>query len=49
VVASAWGKQLKLTSVTDPRIGQFITAYTQGPQTPEPGAACTGGTGTPVS
>jgi hypothetical protein len=47
VVASAWGKQLKLTGASDPRLEAFIKKYKQGPQTPEPGAACTGGTGTP--
>ncbi len=47
VVASAWGKQLQISSATDPRLAQFITAYAQGPQTPEPGAACSGGVGTP--
>ena len=26
-----------------PRLEQFISTYRQGPQTPEPGAACTGG------
>lgn len=44
VVASAWGKQLMLTGVDDPRLEQFIRDYRQGPQTPEPGASCTGGT-----
>ncbi|WP_225850797.1 DUF3105 domain-containing protein [Streptomyces sp. HPF1205] len=48
VVVSAWGKQLKLKSATDPRLAKFIAAYKQGPQTPEPGAPCTGGTGTPT-
>ncbi|MEE4545132.1 DUF3105 domain-containing protein [Streptomyces sp. V4-01] len=48
VVASAWGKQLKLQSATDPRLAEFIAKYKQGPQTPEPGAPCTGGTGTPT-
>jgi hypothetical protein len=48
VVASAWGNQVKLTSATDPRLEQFIRTFEQGPQTPEPGAACVGGTGTPV-
>lgn len=43
VVASAWGTQLELTGVDDPRLGEFISTYRQGPQTPEPGAACTGG------
>jgi hypothetical protein len=43
VVASAWGKQLRLTGADDSRLEAFIRAYRQGPQTPEPGAACTGG------
>jgi Protein of unknown function (DUF3105) len=47
VVASAWGKQLKLDSANDPRLEQFVSAFRQGPQTPEPGAACSGGVGTP--
>ena len=44
VVASAWGKQLRLESTDDPRLDQFVRAFRQGPQTPEPGAVCTGGT-----
>jgi len=47
VVASAWGKQLRLRSVDDSELESFIRAYLQGPQTPEPGAACTGGTADP--
>jgi hypothetical protein len=47
VVASAWGKQLKLDSANDPRLEQFVSAYREGPQTPEPGAPCTGGVGSP--
>jgi hypothetical protein len=47
VVASAWGKQLKLDSANDPRLEQFVSAFRQGPQTPEPGAPCTGGVGSP--
>ena len=48
VVASAWGTQLKLPNASDGRLARFIAKYAQGPQTPEPGAACTGGTGTPT-
>jgi len=44
VVASAWGKQLKLGSADDPRLEQFISVFRKGPQTPEPGAPCTGAT-----
>ena len=47
VVASAWGIQLRVTSASDPRLAQFLQKYENGPQTPEPGAACSGGTGTP--
>jgi hypothetical protein len=44
VVASAWGAQVKLASADDPNLERFIRSYRKGPQTPEPGAACTGGT-----
>jgi hypothetical protein len=47
VVASAWGKQEWLHGATDPKLAQFVSSFRQGPQTPEPGAPCTGGTGTP--
>ncbi len=47
VVVSAWGKQLKLTGASDPRLERFVKKYKQGPQTPELGSPCTGGTGTP--
>lgn len=43
VIVSAWGHQLKLDNADDPRLAEFIREYRQGPQTPEPGAACTGG------
>ena len=46
-MASAWGKQIELTGASDPRLDEFIKAYRQGPQTPEPGAACTGGIDAP--
>ena len=44
VVASAWGKQLRLQGVDDPGLREFIRSYRKGPQTPEPGASCTGAT-----
>lgn len=47
IVLSAWGIQLKVTKANDPRIAQFLSTYSQGPQTPEPGAPCSGGVGTP--
>ncbi|MFJ2897085.1 DUF3105 domain-containing protein [Streptomyces sp. NPDC087218] len=43
IMLSAWGKQVTVASATDARVEQFFTKYVQGPQTPEPGAACTGG------
>ncbi|CAB4866175.1 unannotated protein [freshwater metagenome] len=48
VVATAWGKQLRLDSVGDPRLGQFVAAYEEGPQTPELGVTCSGGVGSPI-
>ncbi len=47
IVASAWGQQLELESADSEDLDQFIRAYRQGPQTPEPGAACTGSVGSP--
>lgn len=37
---SAWGHQLAVNDANDPRIQEFLDAYRQGPQTPEPGASC---------
>ncbi len=45
VVASAWGLQLALDGADDERLEPFLVAYLQGPQTPEPGAPCSGGVG----
>lgn len=42
---TAWGEQLSVDSADDPRIAAFVKKYRQGPQTPEPGAPCTGGIG----
>jgi hypothetical protein len=47
VVASAWGVQEWFHTANDPKLNEFVSKYRQGPQTPEPGAACTNGTGTP--
>lgn len=48
VVMSGWNTQLRLDDMSDKRFDQFVQYYRQGPQTPERGAACTGGTGTPA-
>ena len=48
IVASAWGNQLSVEDASDERLEQFKNAFLQGPQTPEPGAACSGGVGEPA-
>ncbi len=40
VVASAWGVQVALDGVDDPRLREFIIKYRQSPDAPEPGALC---------
>lgn len=48
IVLTAWGYQLKLTRADDARLGQFIKKYENSPFAPEPGAACSGGLGSPL-
>ncbi|TYB42170.1 DUF3105 domain-containing protein [Actinomadura chibensis] len=48
VVASAWGRQLRLPAASDSRLAGFVDAYRRGPQTPERGAPCSGGVGSPL-
>ncbi|MCX5263135.1 DUF3105 domain-containing protein [Streptomyces sp. NBC_00199] len=43
ITLSAWGRQLTVEKASDARVEQFLLRYVQGAQTPEPGAACTGG------
>ncbi|MBA2276882.1 MAG: DUF3105 domain-containing protein [Chloroflexia bacterium] len=43
IVASAWGVQLEIEGVDDPYLPAFIDFFLEGPQTPEPGAPCEGG------
>lgn len=43
VVISAWGNQVELDGVDDPRLKQFVDKFWQSPDAPEPGAACVGG------
>lgn len=40
VMLSSWGSQLSVQSADDQRIEQFMTKYTKGKKTPEPGATC---------
>ncbi len=49
MVLTAWGIQLEVDEADDGRIAEFIDRYQQGPQTPELGASCSDGTGTPIS
>lgn len=49
VTATAWGAQLAVDALDDPALAAFIETYVQGPQTPEPGATCSGGVGEPAS
>lgn len=44
VVLTAWGRQLRLDSATDERVDAFLDQYNNGPQSPERGATCGGGT-----
>ena len=43
----AWGRQLGVDSVDDAQIATFIQDFQEGPDTPELGAPCSGGIGTP--
>jgi putative peptide zinc metalloprotease protein len=47
VVASAWGRQLRLTSAGDPRLDQFVRVFRLASSAPEHGGLCTRGLGTP--
>ena len=42
VAMQAWGRRLDLPAATDPRVQRFADDYTQGPQTREKGASCSG-------
>jgi hypothetical protein len=44
VSLQAWGRQIFVSSASDPKVDKFLSAYTAGPQAPEPGSSCTGGT-----
>ncbi|MFJ9668261.1 DUF3105 domain-containing protein [Streptomyces sp. NPDC101219] len=45
IMLSAWGHQRTVTGADDPDVDAFFEKFVQGAQTPEPGAACTGGIG----
>ncbi|MCP9212946.1 DUF3105 domain-containing protein [Streptomyces cucumeris] len=43
IILNAWGHQLPVEKASDPQVAAFFKKFVQGDQTPEPGAACTGG------
>lgn len=43
ITLTAWGHELNVKTASDTRVNEFLDKYVQGKQTPEPGAACTGG------
>ena len=43
IVLTAWGLQLTVDSADDERVERFVRSFSNGPQTPEPGAVCFGG------
>ena len=47
VIASSWGRQQRFATAGDPALREFVRTFRSGPQTPEPGAPCTGGAGQP--
>lgn len=44
VVVQAWGRRVTAESADDPRVETFVKEFANGPQTPEKGATCSGGT-----
>jgi hypothetical protein len=47
-VLTAWGRQLRVETITDPRVATFIDTYAKdGPTVPEKGAPCSGALGVP--
>ncbi|MGL4744008.1 MAG: DUF3105 domain-containing protein [Dermatophilaceae bacterium] len=46
VVVTAWGTQLRQREFDEKAVKRFIVKHRKGPQAPEPGAPCTGGTET---
>lgn len=49
VSLQAWGRSLAVDSATDDRVERFLEEYTDGPQSREKGAPCSGGPAVPGS
>jgi len=47
IVATAWGKQIALTKVDDPKLIEFIQLYAGSLKAPEPRGECSGGLNAP--
>jgi hypothetical protein len=45
IVLTAWNRQLRLDSIDDPRVEQFLETYLLADTAPEPGGPCSGGAG----
>jgi Protein of unknown function (DUF3105) len=45
VILTAWNRQLRLDSIDDPRVEQFLETYLLANTAPEPGGPCSGGAG----
>jgi hypothetical protein len=43
LVLTAWGRQLDVDTLEDPRVQQFLDAYLRAGDAPEAGASCSGG------
>lgn len=48
LVASSWGKQVRLDSASDVRLSEFLRQFRESPDAPEPGSACVGGATAPA-
>jgi hypothetical protein len=46
-VLAAWEHRLPIDSIDDPRVQEFIDAFSAGQAAPEKGASCSGGVGNP--
>ena len=40
IVASAWGRQVRIRTAADPQLGEFVRMFVRGPQAPEQGVRC---------
>lgn len=48
IVATAWRAQIEVGNASDDRLLEFMQRFHVGPFTPERGASCSGGVGTPL-